>query len=356
MDGLNPGDPGIGLLAGAVAGPPSREILLVCCGDVPSVGDGALRLVLDLRELQHARTRTLPPDANLEAEGPFAHALVWPRPHLGKDFSTWCLARGALALRPGGSLWCAVRKAKGADSLAERMVALMGEVDVVARDRGHRLLRSRRTEAMDPARARAWVEAEYVIEDPALPGLALRSGPGVFSRRELDAGTRVLIEHAERRAATPRGVIDLGCGVGPLSLWAGTRWPAAQVLAVDTNLRAVAMAQGNASRHGLAERVRVLPSDGLPRREEAEAMGLRTAVGLAVAPDLALVNPPTHAEPEVLGRFAEDLRQWLAPGGVAMVVVNRPGRMTEQLRRAGAVVEPFEYPGYHVLEARWPAA
>src|SRR5690606_14894981 len=134
-----------GLLAQAVAGVPSREILLVCCGDVPGVGPQACRLVLDLREHEGAATRTVPlqadpnadPNAELDAGGlaSFEHALVWPRAHLGKDFSAWCLARGALALRPGGTLWCAVRKAKGAQSLADELRALMGEVDVVARDR-----------------------------------------------------------------------------------------------------------------------------------------------------------------------------------------------------------------------------
>lgn len=348
VDGLNPEDPGIGLLARAVAGQSSREILLVCCGDVPGVGEEARRLVLDLREHQDAHTRTLPPDADLTAEGPFEHALVWPRPHLGKDFSAWCLARGALALRPGGTLWCAARKAKGAESLADELGALMGEVDVVARDRGYRLLRARRTDSFDRARARALLDVEYAIEDPILVGLSLRSGPGVFSRRELDAGTRRLIEHAAARADAPRAVIDLGCGAGPLSLWAAVRWPAARVLAVDSNLRAVELARGNATRHGLHERVQVLASDGLPTGEVAERLGIRGAV------DLALVNPPTHAEPEVLGRLAEDLRRWLAPGGVAMLVVSRPGRMTEQLRGTGAEVSPFEHPGYFVLEARWP--
>lgn len=355
VDGLNPDDPGMRLLARAVADEPAREILLVCCGDVPGVAAGAHRLVLDVREHEGAVARTLPPDAVLPPEGtePFGHAIVWPRPHLGKDFSAWCLARGALALRPGGTLWCAARKAKGAQSLADELGALMGEVDVVGRERGYRLLRARRTAALDEARARALVEATYVIEDPALPGLSLRSGPGVFSRRELDGGTRALLEHAAARALEPpRAVIDLGCGVGPLALWAARRWPQARVLAVDSNLRAVALARENAARHGLEERVRVLASDGLPRGEEAERSpglpGLRGVVALA------LCNPPTHAEPEVLGRLAEDLRGWLARDGVAMLVVSRAGRMTEQLHRAGATVEAFAAGRYHVLEARWP--
>lgn len=354
VDGLNPDDPGIALLARAVAGRPSREILLVCCGDVPGVGPEAIRVVLDVREREDAIARVVGPDQepsrepSRELDDGFGDAIVWPRPHLGKDFSLWCLARGALALRSGGTLWCAARKAKGAESLEGELAAMMGELDVVARDKGYRLVRARRGPAFDEARARSHVAARYVIEDAALPGLGLGlvSAPGVFSRRELDGGTRQLLEHAAARASEgPGAVLDLGCGVGPLALWAAKRWPSARVVAVDSNLRAVALAGENAARHGLEGRVRVLASDGLP----ADVVAREGLVPFS----LALVNPPTHAEPEVLGRLAEDLRRALAPGGVVMLVVSRAGRMTEQLVRAGARVDAFEYSRFTVLEARW---
>lgn len=350
IDGLNPDDPGISCLARAIAGRPSRELLLVCCGDVAGVGPEATRLVLDVREREGAVARTVGIDDEAQGlAGGFGDALVWPRPHLGKDFSVWCLARGALALRPGGTLWCAARKAKGAESLEGELSAMMGELDVVARDKGYRLVRARRGAGFDEARARAHVAARYEIEDPALPGLSLVSAPGVFSRRELDGGTKQLLEHAAVRASEPgtepSAVLDLGCGVGPLALWAARRWASARVVAVDSNLRAVALARENAARNGLEGRVRVLASDGL---------GADVVAREGLEPfSLALINPPTHAEPEVLGRLAADLRRALASGGVAMLVVSRAGRMTEQLVRAAARVEAFEYPRFTVLEARW---
>ncbi|MEM7153812.1 MAG: methyltransferase [Myxococcota bacterium] len=352
VDGLNPSDPGVTMLAQAVAGQPAREILLVCGGDVPGVGAEATRLVLDLRELSESRAQAiavgLDPSRGLDHD--FGHAIVWPRSHLGKDFSVGCLARGALALRPGGVLWCAVRKNKGAQSLAKEIGALMGEVDVVDRSRGYRLLQARRTDAFDEAKARQLLDQRYVIEDPALPGLSLQSAPGVFSRRELDAGTRVLIEHAARYDGVPTRVLDLGCGVGPLALWAATRFGDARVLAVDSNLLAVDLARDNATRHDLGDRVTVIASDGLPADPSGAVLGMRGRV------ELALVNPPTHAEPETLGHFSRQLGQWLAPGAVAMLVVSRAGRMTEQLQGAGARVKATPYERYTVLEARWTAS
>lgn len=349
VDGLNPDDPGVALLARAVAGQPAREILLVCGGDLPGVGAEATRLVLDVREPVGSRARAVPLDLEVDGIGSqrFDHAIVWPRPHLGKDFSVACLARGALALRPGGSLWCAARKAKGAESLGDTIGTMMGEIDVEGRAKGYRLMRARRTESFDEAMARGLVEVRYVIEDEALPGLRLRSAPGVFSRRELDAGTRQLIEHAAARAPQPAAVLDLGCGVGPLALWAATRWPSARVLAVDSNLLAVALCRANAADHGLADRVEVVASDGLPAEPSPRAAALRERI------ELALINPPTHADPATLARLAEQLRAWLTPGAVAMLVVSRAGRMSEVLERAGARVEAHPGARYTVLEARF---
>ena len=349
VDGLNPDDPGVALLAEAISGRPAREILLVCGGDLPGVGAEAMRLVLDARELRGSRAHAVPIDLEGRAVGSrcFDHAIVWPRSHLGKDFSVACLARGALALRPGGSLWCAARKAKGAQSLADTIAAMMGEIDVEGRSKGYRLMRARRTEAFDEAMAQRLVGVRYRIEDAALPGLSLRSAPGVFSRRELDAGTRQLVEHAAGRARQPSVVLDLGCGVGPLALWAATRWPRARVLAVDSNLLAVALCRVNVDAHGLGARVDVIASDGMPAEPSAGARALRGRV------ELALVNPPTHADPGTLGRLAEDLRAWLAPGAAAMLVVSRAGRMTEQLARAGARVQAHPGPRHTVLEARF---
>lgn len=352
VEGINPNDPGIGLLARAVSDQPAREILLVCGGDLPGVGPEATRLVLDVRELSGSRARAVPLDLEAAAETSprFRHAIVWPRPHLGKDFSVACLALGALSLQPGGVLWCAARKSKGADSLGDAMAQLMGEVDVEARTKGYRLMRARRTAAFDDDAARDRVRARYSIEDDVLPGLSLRSAPGVFSRRGLDAGTRQLIEHASDAVADePGAVIDLGCGVGPLGLWAAMRWPSCRVLAVDSNLLAVNLARDNAARHGLRSRVEVLASDGLP----ADADRPAAVAALHGRFDLALVNPPTHADPATLGRMAHDLRAWLSPRGLALLVVSRAGRMTEQLQDAGAQVRAQPYPRYTVLEARF---
>lgn len=349
IDGLDADDAGLALLGKHLAAIPTDDVLLVHCGRPPGVGRGARRLVLDVREeAMGGPTLRAGDDAALARLGSFGHAACWPRAHLGKDFSIACLAIGARALRKGGTLWCSVRKSKGADSLADAMVSLLGNVDVVGRDRGYRLLQSVREDTIDEARIAAATSLRYDVTDAVLGDLVLHSMPGVFSRKGLDAGTRALLEHvdawitAENRA--PQAVVDLCAGIGPLAIWAARRLTLARVLAVESNVLAAALVRSNAAAAGVAERVRVELHAGMPDDGD-----LRGKI------ELALVNPPTHAEQAELTALFGGLRRWMAPGGSAFVVASRPGVSTTGLQAAGAQVQAHRVEGYSILHGVWPA-
>lgn len=345
-------DPGVRLLAAAVHDLDPRELLLVHSGPLPGLRPGATRLILDVRERGPGSEQRLVPASRgvpaALAEPRFAAAVVWPRAHLGKDFTEACLALGALALRPGGRLYCAVRKAKGGPSLARTMAALCGDVEVLERDLGYFLYMSEKPASFDVAAARAYLEQEYEIADPLLGPTPLLAVPGVFCRKHLDDGTRALLLELERQDVlgdrSPAQVLDLGAGVGPLGLWAARRWPDARVLAVESNLLAAELIAENAARLACGARVTVLASDGLPAHGPQRGQV-----------ELALVNPPTHAEPEAFARLIEPLRAWLRPGAPAWFVVNRAGRLGQVLARSGAELATYDVPGFTVVRATWPA-
>lgn len=344
-------DPGVRLLAAAVRDLDPRELLLVHSGPLPGLRPGATRLILDVRERSPdavcvpASREPRVPAALARAD--FAAAVVWPRAHLGKDFTEACLALGALALRPGGRLYCAVRKAKGGPSLARTMAAMLGDVQVEERDAGYFLYVSERSSRFDAAAARARLDVEYEVADPLLGPTPLLAAPGVFCRKHLDDGTRALLLELERQDVlgdrSLRQVLDLGAGVGPLGLWAARRWPDARVLAVESNLLAAELVAENAARLGCAARFDVLASDGLP------ASGPQRG-----RVELALVNPPTHAEPEAFARLVAPLRDWLRPGAPAWFVVNRAGRLGQVLASTGAELATHEAPGFTLVRATWP--
>jgi 16S rRNA G1207 methylase RsmC len=348
--GLNVADPGIGLLARAVADVPVEGLLLAHCGDLPGVAPGATRLVLDVREHRGSLGHCVPAAA---AADPLEHrrftaAACWPRAHLGLDFSRATLATAAVHLRPGGRLLCAVRKDKGAERLGDGIEALLGTVEIIARDRGYRLLEARRGAKIDEALARSWCERRYLVSDPRLPELVLESVPGVFARRKLDAGTCALLDVLDARpsGAAPRRVIDLGCGIGPLALWAARRGPQARVLAIDAAWLAVEMTAANARRAGLAERIEVRAADGLSGLPAPVAAEWRASA------DLVLVNPPTHAPADALTALLAPIRSMLAPRGETFVVVNRAGRAAAILRASGLEIDAVERDGYVILRGR----
>lgn len=353
IDGLNPDDPGVRLLGRELATIDPHALLLVHCGDLPGLRPGATRLILDLRERLGSPHSCI---ADVAASSPiseprFTQAALWPRAHLGKDFSERGLAIATLAIREGGRVLCAVRKQKGGKSLGRTMKALLGEgnVEVIERERGYHLWVGHRGAECDVALAEELLARSYAFELAigVTEPLELIGRPGVFSRRGIDGGTQALLEvlaavaDADARAGlpAPNMVIDLCAGIGPLALTAARRWPSTKVVAVESNLRASALIRENAERNQLGDRVEVVEHDGMPS-------------GLARA-DLALLNPPTHADPHTLTRLL-DLRASLNPGGRLLVVVNRPHPTVDILQeQLGAEVRGGERDGYFVLEARW---
>lgn len=345
IEGLNAGDPGVALLADAVRTVAPQKLWLVHCGALPGVGPGAQRLIVDIRERVDATAELLE-----ERLGPIAlprrasHAVVWPRAHLGKDFSHWCIARAGDGIEEGGTVWCAARKAKGAKGLGDAMRTLVGPTEVVARNKGYRLMRAIRRGDRTAARADVLARRYRITDAECLAGLELSSAPGVFSRRALDAGTAALLRYVEAtEIAAPSHVIDLGTGVGPIAIFAARRWPAAAVTAVDSNVLAVSLARENARACGVAERLTVLASDGMPADP---------AHGMA---ELALVNPPTHADRATQARLWVGLRRWLAPSARLICVAARAGGIVDALGSLGASIRQTKQPGYTIVDAQWHA-
>jgi release factor glutamine methyltransferase len=88
-------------------------------------------------------------------------------------------------------------------------------------------------------------------------GLDLLTAPGrVFTPR---ATTEALVDAAlERIDGRPVTVADVGTGTGAIAVAIAVAAPQAEVWATDTSEEAVELAQANARRHGVEERVHVV--------------------------------------------------------------------------------------------------
>ena len=173
-------------------------------------------------------------------------------------------------------------------------------------------------------------------------GMQLRfvTDSGVFSPDRLDAGTRLLLAEVPPLTAGERRVLDLGCGWGPIACIAALRSPAAEVLAVDVNERALRLTARNADANG-AGNVAVARPDGVDSTRRF---------------DRILCNPPIRIGKPALHDLLATWLDRLAPEGRAHLVVHRHLGSDSLARwladRGHGVTRLQSKSGYRLLEVR----
>ncbi len=152
--------------------------------------------------------------------------------------------------------------------------------------------------------------------------------PNVFSREQLDIGTRLLLDNLAR-VQSANQVADLACGNGVLGIAALQQKRANEVTFIDESAMAVASAKANC--------VRVLETDGSAAFHHGD--GLTT---IRKRFNLILCNPPfhlSHAVDDFAGRrLLRQCAQSLQPGGELVLVANSHLAYGETLQRSFADV------------------
>ncbi|WP_107839064.1 class I SAM-dependent methyltransferase [Metasolibacillus meyeri] len=141
--------------------------------------------------------------------------------------------------------------------------------------------------------------SEFVFETDA----------GVFSKSEVDFGSRVLID-TFKIPAIQGVVMDIGCGYGPIGLALAKAHQDRFIYMMDINSRAVALAQKNAEMNGI-QNVQVIESDGLAN------VTPQTKVAAI------LTNPPIRAGKETIFKFYDEAYSMLAMDGELWVVIQK---------------------------------
>ncbi|MBK1647979.1 class I SAM-dependent methyltransferase [Rhabdochromatium marinum] len=135
--------------------------------------------------------------------------------------------------------------------------------------------------------------------------LRLQSTWGLFSPREIDAGTRLLLERMD--VAPDAECLDLGCGYGPIGLTLARLAPQGRVLLVDKDFVAVEFARQNIASNGLSQ-AEALLSNGFDQIDPQRRF------------DLIASNIPAKVGKELLALWLYDARARLNPGGALYVV------------------------------------
>lgn len=163
---------------------------------------------------------------------------------------------------------------------------------------------------------------------------------GVFSRQTVDYGSRVLINAFDDSELPEGGILDVGCGYGPMGLSLAYDTGRFAEL-VDVNNRAVELAQGNAERNGITN-VEIHQSNIY-----ADVHGKDFAAVVS--------NPPIRAGKKVVHEILEKSIEFLKVGGSLTVVLQKKQgapsaekKMTEVFGNCEIVIKDK---GYYILRS-----
>ena len=147
------------------------------------------------------------------------------------------------------------------------------------------------------------VDCEYNYRGTAL---SFRTDAGVFSKGEVDTGTRLLLEALPEEMSGD--ILDLGCGWGVIGISIARKWPGTRVVLADVNTRALDLSRENAKRN--RAEVSCVESDGMAALE-----------GRAF--DAVVTNPPIRAGKQVIYKMFADAAKSLKPDGALYLVIRK---------------------------------
>ncbi len=136
----------------------------------------------------------------------------------------------------------------------------------------------------------------------------LVTGPGVFSPKRVDPGTKLLIENID--IPVEGKVLDVGCGYGVIGIIVAKLNPKLKVYLVDINPRAVELAKLNAKINKVQDRVIVLHGNLY------EPLG-NTKFNLIVS------NPPISAGQQIVEELVRKAREYLVQEGIIEIVLRK---------------------------------
>lgn len=168
-----------------------------------------------------------------------------------------------------------------------------------------------------------------------------QSDRGVFSKKEVDFGSRLLIE-TFTKPEQKGDMLDVGCGYGPIGISLAKEFKDLTVDMIDVNERAVELAKVNAEANGV-KNVRIIASNLF---ENVDPSKKYAAV---------LTNPPIRAGKKVVHEIFEKSFESLLPGGELWIVIQKKQGAPSAIAKLGEmfkeVVTVKKDKGYFIIRA-----
>jgi 16S rRNA (guanine1207-N2)-methyltransferase len=170
---------------------------------------------------------------------------------------------------------------------------------------------------------------------------AFTTDQGVFSKNEVDFGSRLLIENFEAPEISGR-MLDVGCGYGPIGVTLATEFPDRQVDMVDVNERALSLAIENAQSNHV-HNVKVFYSDALQNVMHNEYAAI-------------LTNPPIRAGKKKVHEIFEMGFSKLCQNGELWIVIQKKQGAPSAVDKLKSLTTDVEVivkeKGYFIIRAK----
>ncbi len=251
-----------------------------------------------------------------------------------KEHARMLISNIASCIKPGGQLLLVGENKAGIKSGAKLLEPFSEQVNKIDSARHCSLFCAQLSKGTPPFDLKKW-QTRWAM---TLSGTELEivSLPGVFSHKELDEGTKLLLENVKR---VPAGkVLDFACGAGVIGCFLAKKQSDMDLVMSDVSALALHCAAESAKANGI--QCDIIASDGL-----TDVPGNFEAV---------FTNPPFHTGIQtnyaVTEKFIQDLKRHLRPGGSVLLVANRflkyPQALQENLNKVKVVAKTTKFTLY----------
>ncbi len=320
----------------------ARRTETVTLLDVNIIATEMARRTLDLNDIRSATIKAALP-SSLATQ---FDAVLLPLPK-GRRFARLLLLQAFDALRSEGRLYLAGPNRGGIKSVIGDAEKLFGSAGILAYKGGNRIALLQKDSQRDPLppiyrepgiAPHTYRTFQIEINDESL---TVYTRPGVFSWKNLDAGTRLLLETAQIRKTDH--ILDIGCGYGIIGIYAANQATEGSATMVDVNVLACDCARKSVAANDV-EQARVLLGDVLPPTPQETF-------------SLILSNPPFHTGHDVARStaraFIHKAFEVLAPRGRLVMVANRFLPYDDTIKEVfGSARILHQTSRYHVMQAR----
>lgn len=164
------------------------------------------------------------------------------------------------------------------------------------------------------------------------------SDRGVFSKNEVDFGSRLLID-SFRFPEQEGNILDVGCGYGPIGLSLAKVDSLRTFVMVDINERAIELAKKNAESNHITN-CSIFKSNLFEHVEEQNFAAI-------------LSNPPIRAGKKVVHQIFEDAHKHLRPEGELWIVIQKKQGAPSAIDKLKSIYRSVEVvikeKGYYII-------